>query len=400
MTATSRMTPAGRRSIVATGADVLRRALAHDAQPHHQSAAPAHSVAPWQVGDAGLRPAPATRGARDVIHPVGTEPVRRMPTRNADELADPTVGTTPGPAGAATAGPDAGAASHVERAAGRPRSEAGAALAERFMTELSRTVRARSAPLPTTFRPLADRIAGRRAVALSTDATSRRALRSVGKRAATVGDTIHLDVSAQQMVAPSTRLTEVVAHELTHVAHPSPAPRFFDDIDESPEERRAETVARVISRAPVAPTNSTLTAPFAPPRPAPAIPLRRAHGGRDVIRRELTDTDTDDRPLSVAELTERFGGRTPTRTGSPGSPRTKESTVPSSTAPTAPSTGDNGTSQAPTGAASVAALLDTEEARSWFAGELDRNSHRIVERLEDIVAAQLERRGGRFRGGF
>ena len=112
-----------------------------------------------------------------------------------------------------------------------------------------------------------------------------------------------------------------------------------------------------------------------------------------MIRRELADTD--ERPLSVAELTARFGGTSPSRAGSL---RSKESPVPASTASpgASASNGDTGTHAPP----SVTALLDTEEARSWFASELDRNSHRILERLEDVVAAQLERRGGRFRGGF
>ena len=73
----------------------------------------------------------------------------------------------------------------------------------------------------------------------------RRALARVGKLAATTGDTIHL---ASPRPAP-----EVIAHELTHVAHPSPVPRFFDDDDRGPEERQAEQVAAIMRRAPILP---------------------------------------------------------------------------------------------------------------------------------------------------
>ena len=87
---------------------------------------------------------------------------------------------------------------------------------------------------------------------LSTDTASRKALRSVGKVAATTGDTIHLDRQA----IPTARLDEVMAHELTHIAHPSPTPRFFDDLDDSPEERTAEHVGRIMARSPMAPSAS------------------------------------------------------------------------------------------------------------------------------------------------
>jgi len=390
--------PLRRRSLVATGADVLRRALAERPQPHRQPGA-ASRATPVR---ADLPVAPATRAARDASAPT-PGPTTEFAVQ---PVAEPASEFEPAATDAARApqrdtGTVRRAPSDVTHAAGTPRSEAGAALAERFMTELSQAVRARPAPLPTTFRPLADQIAGRQSVALSTDTASRRALRSVGKRAATVGGTIHLDASAQQLVAPSAQLTEVVAHELTHVAHPSAAPRFFDDIDESPEERRAEAVARSIRRAPVSPTNSTLSAPFAPPRPAPT----RGPGGSDVIRRALidTDVDTDSQPRGVAALAAMFGGQTPHLASPPGSLRSKESLVPtSSTAPTGttPSTGGNGTSSPSTGATNPADVLDTDYARSWFQGEIERNNRLILERLEDTILAQLERRGGRFRGGF
>ena len=159
------------------------------------------------------------------------------------------VGVAAGVAGAAEAGSG--------RHPGRERQRPAERVAEQFMTALSETVRRRPAPLPTTYRPLADAITGPRPVMLSTDAASRKALRSVGKVAATTGDTIHLD---RQAVSAS-RLDEVMAHELTHIAHPSPVPRFFDDIDDSPEERRAEQVAKVMARSPLAPSATTSAPP-------------------------------------------------------------------------------------------------------------------------------------------
>ena len=120
-------------------------------------------------------------------------------------------------------------------------------VAARFLTELSHGERRQPQPLPAPYRPMAEAITGHHRVLISTDDASRRALRAVNKVAATTGDVIHL--AAPPVVGP--RHTEVMAHELTHVAHPSPAPRFFADDDRGPEERRADEIARVIARSPL-----------------------------------------------------------------------------------------------------------------------------------------------------
>src|SRR5690606_7966500 len=118
-------------------------------------------------------------------------------------------GATHAPA-AASALPDA-ATDHHERSAH------GAALAERFMAEFAKSMRAAPTVLPIPFRPMAEAITGSNRVLLSTDTASRRALRAVGKQAATTGDTIHLDASPTELLTPGARITEIVAHELTHV---------------------------------------------------------------------------------------------------------------------------------------------------------------------------------------
>src|SRR5690606_30698437 len=109
--------------------------------------------------------------------------------------------------------------------------------------EVLRRAPAAPAPLPRHWRPLARAITGTRHVRVSTNSGSRAALRAAGKVAATTGDVIHLARPLRSEAdAP------LLAHELTHVASPSPAPRFFDDHRDSPEERRAELVADVIRR--------------------------------------------------------------------------------------------------------------------------------------------------------
>ncbi|HZB42220.1 MAG TPA: DUF4157 domain-containing protein [Ilumatobacter sp.] len=265
-----------------------------------------------------------------------------------------------------------------------PEATDGSDLAEQFMTELSRTVRRSPRPLPSPYRPIADTIVGNRRVMLSTDTASRQALRSVGKVAATTGDTIHLDSAA----IAARRTGEVLAHELTHVAHPSPAVRFFDDVVDSPEERRAEAVARVMARGPLSPSSSTLVRPGAKPRgdaatirrsPAASSPgaikadtlaasiIGGARGGdtAEVIRREMTSTP------SVADS----------------EPATSSSRAPS--VPPAPE-------RAASGDRSGAFDLDSDEARRW----LERHIDMIMRRIEDRIIVDLERRGGRRWGGI
>jgi hypothetical protein len=263
-------------------------------------------------------------------------------------------------------------------------------VAEQFMTTLSETVRRRPAPLPTTFRPMADAIAGPRPVMLSTDAASRRALRSVGKIAATTGDTIHLDERA----VPAARLAEVMAHELTHVAHPSPAPRFFDDIDDSPEERRAEHVAKVMARSPLAPAASLV----APSGRDGARTIRRSPAvARRASQPSPGTPPSSARGVSAEQLAARLSGAAPA--GADVIRRTP------STAPTAaPPRPDLTASpvirrEVDPAAASALANSSTRESGGFLA-EFNEHLPQIMRLIEDRMIIELERRGGRTWGNL
>lgn len=269
-------------------------------------------------------------------------------------------------------------------------------VAQQFMTVLSETVRRRPAPLPTTFRPLADAIAGPRPVMLSTDAASRKALRSVGKVAATTGDTIHLDSSA----VSAARLDEVMAHELTHVAHPSPTPRFFDDIDDSPEERRAEQVARVMARSPLAPSATTSApsvrrsegsgtirrsaASSTPPSTQASVPssVQRASSPGTVSAQSLAAGLTASGTSS--NVVQRWGADTPSAESSQGAQ------LGSHRSAAAPAPAD-----APQRGRTSDELFGPGGSVEWFREQLDDNLDRLVRLLEDRMIVELERRGGR-----
>lgn len=256
------------------------------------------------------------------------------------------------------------------------------------MSELARSIRTRPAPLPTPFRPMAEAITGTDRVLLSTDAGSRRALRSVGKRAATTGNVIHLD----RTPAPGPVINEVIAHELTHVAHPSPTPRFFDDIDDSPEERRAESVARVMASSPLAPTPGTI---------APVLPA-----GVDVVRRSPAKEGAQ---MATADaMARQLMGKPPTsrRTTAPTSGAHTDTTAgddtirrlasgPSSASSSSASTEPSAPERTIPSSRSGGIQLGSEAASDWFREELERNIDTIVERLEDRIRIDLERRGGR-----
>jgi len=245
---------------------------------------------------------------------------------------------------------------------------------------------------------MADAIAGPRTVMLSTDDASRRALRTVGKVAATTGNTIHLDRAAIQ----SNRIDEVMAHELTHVAHASPKPRFFDDIDDSPEERRAEHVARVMARSTIAPTASTMASP--------------------VLRRAATSTSTSTGTSATTSSSALSAGRSPTSfnsssvidaaslanaiTGGSGSTATLQNSIRRAPIAHQPdivrrsidvdSTGTSATGE------QTSARWDphSHAAKEWFVEELQRNIDVILRRVEDQMIIELERRGGRMWGGI
>ena len=252
-------------------------------------------------------------------------------------------------------------------------------VADRFLHELSRSIRQRPDPLPTSFRPLAEAIAGPRPVMLSTDAASRRALRSVGKVAATTDATIHLDPGA----VSADRLNEVIAHELTHVAAPSPVPRFFDDIDDSPEERRAERVGRVMARSPIAPTASLAGLRGETIRRSPARPPAS------------TRTEPSSGSIRADDLVARYTSpdRATTIRREPLSPTAAAPVLdpPSASAPPpaaapAPAAGRS---------ASNYSLKHDKDAPQWFREQLDRNLAGLLRMIEDRMIVELERRGGR-----
>jgi hypothetical protein len=223
---------------------------------------------------------------------------------------------------------------------------------------------------------MADVIASGQRVMLSSDGASRRALRSVGKVAATTNNVIHIDRSA---TSPR-MMDEVIAHELTHVAHPSAAPRFFDDIDDSPEERQAEAVARVMARSPLAPSSSTVAPPATVGAAGPRARIQRrstvpggASGGSEptisasAMAASITQTQ---QPNNVQRLA---SGGSPSNAASPTGTRQRDM-------PSTPSIAQQ--------------LGESAEAAEWFVDQLQRNFHRLVSDLEAQMIVELERRGG------
>jgi Domain of unknown function (DUF4157) len=247
-------------------------------------------------------------------------------------------------------------------------------LAATFTTELARHGVERPRPIPVTFRPLATAIVGDRPVHVSTGTASRRALAAVGKRAATTGDTIHLATPAPT--------TEVIAHELTHVAHPSPTPRFFDDDVRDPEERRAEQVAAIMRRTPVLPRTTAAT---------------------DTIRRSPASTAGT---VSAADLAARLTGAAAgagviQRVIGGHRARTQPATfVAQPPVITQPDVAQATQSPAQPGASSGSQAEDASQFGAAAAPDLTTQFDRILELLEDRILRELERRGGRFRGGF
>jgi hypothetical protein len=179
-------------------------------------------------------------------------------------------------------------------------------------------------------------------VQLATGPASRRALAKVGKVAATTDNTIHVSTPAPR--------AEVIAHELTHVAHPSPIARFFDDDDRGPEERQAERVAAVMRGAPLL------------PRMSPA--------GVDTVQRVTISKHRAGKAKVPAAPPDLTATTTPPPSPPQALPTTQATTETTTDASTAP-------------APSTDAMFD-----------------RILELLEDRILTELERRGGRFRGGF
>ena len=258
-----------------------------------------------------------------------------------------------------------------------------ASLGDRFLHELSRQPAPAPQPLPERFRPMAQAITGHHRIMLSINESSRRALRSVGKVAATTDNVIHLDAP----LAPGRRTTEVLAHELTHVAHPSPAPRFFDDDHRSPEERTAERVAEVMARAPLAPSGTISRA-----RDLAAPAVSRAAPADGTVQRSPAPSGTG--TISAAALASRLSGG-PKIQRTPHAPATSISSDPT---PDTVRRFDSGTR--PSTSSSTGDTVTERDVQNDFRAQLDLHFEYLLRRLESRMVIELERRGGRFWRGI
>ncbi len=269
-------------------------------------------------------------------------------------------------------------------------------LGERFLTELGHHRAQRTQPLPAQFQPLATTIVGDRPVRVASDERSRLALRSVDKVAATTGDTIHLDRPVTAVSA------EVLAHELTHVAHPSAAPRFYADDRHSAEERRAEQVAAVMRRSPILPRTTAAAETMRTTTVAPAlarvgsgtaatIPTNAAHA--TVSATALAAQITGNTSGGVVQRWTKGSGP---RSLSLGSHRAAASIAPSQPAVAPPVPAPE--PEQPPGYETSAQESSPVEQRSNTTALA--NFDQILELLEERIIGELERRGGRFRGGF
>jgi hypothetical protein len=263
--------------------------------------------------------------------------------------------------------------------------------------------------LPQRWQPLAKAIVGDRTVHVRTDPVARRALAEAGKIAATTGNVIHLrrePVSAADAA--------VLAHELTHVAHPSPAPRFFDDHRPSVEERRAEQIADIIRRSPVLPRPSSASeAPRAPRRtPAPARLMRHAETGAPTSSSPSPSSSSSpsSTTVSAADLAARIMGNAPPAvrraTAGGASARVTTSGV-DATATSLAGSGSDVVRRAETEGSPSDAGAAEHSDRPWrvLAETTDSSGVHdflewIVERIEERISNDMARRGGRFRGEF
>ena len=252
-------------------------------------------------------------------------------------------------------------------------------LADRFMTELGRHRQERARPLPVQFRSIADVIVADRTPRISTGRASRQALAAVDKVAATTGDVIHL-ARAPSAGTPSAELAGIIAHELTHVANPSPAPRFFDDDRHSAEERRATEIGEIM--------RSTRLRPVAAPRPSRGAPMS--------ITTDFDDaTESLRRRVASSGAAGSGGADTIQRkfSGSIGGHRAQQG---SANAASAPATNTLSEAEPLSGALATGSSMSRAEFRKL----LRENFDAVIELLEDRLIADLERRGGRYRKDF
>ncbi|HRE03747.1 MAG TPA: DUF4157 domain-containing protein, partial [Ilumatobacteraceae bacterium] len=326
-------------------------------------------------------------------------------------IARETASETPSeraPDDAATAPATATARDGAGRYGPGPRIAA-TGLADAFLTELSRHRDEAPRPLPVQFASIAELIVPNRRPLLSTSAASRAALASVGKVAATVGDVIHL-AEAPAASRPSAELMGVVAHELTHVAAPSAAPRFFDDDRDTPEERRAFEIGELIRRSPVLPSRAIARQTASPP----GDETSNLAGGPSRAPTAITQTGPTTGSGSgtgAGSLTEQLlASRLGVTNGlvQRGSLDTVSSSGTVTSSPpndpfTHQSGSDTGASQMPESSTqgsdpSGSSLVNIDA--DTFERHLRDHFDLIVDLLEDRIVAELDRRGGRFRGDF
>jgi len=373
-------------------------------------------VAPEVVHDVSVRDVPLHDApVRDA--PVRDVPVRDVPVRDVPvhDVAVPGV-AAPGVAPKAGApdvsrsdvsrsddGATGGPAVGVVASAQEP-LPAHAPIADRFLHELGRHRRERPVELPAAFRPMAEIIAPERRPLLATGEASRRALAAVGKVAATTGDVIHL-AEAPTTSTPRAELHAIIAHELTHVASPSAAPRFFADDRDSPEERRAHAVGELIRRSPVAPRlaapaaiarTSASTSGEGPMTTSTMISSGGSSGGSTTTVR-------------AADLAASLTGTAPTIRRSPAdplSPAAREAAPAESFAASRRPDGEvirrelTTTGDSPTSASGTSDDTTGVVTAANFHAYLREHFDLIVDLLEQRIITQLERRGGRYRGDF
>ena len=267
------------------------------------------------------------------------------------------------------------------------RAAGGDVLAARFLVALAAQRRAPvTRPLHHDFGVVAEPIVGVEPVHVAADVVARRALDAVGMRAATVDRTIYV----RQQPVPTPAGAELIAHELTHVAHPSPLPRFFDDPRDGPEERRARVVGRAMRSAPV------VARPPARSTAETARPAARSSGSAasdGVSAADLAGRISRDATSGAGgtEVRRFVRGRSPApaaigqhrRQAPPGDPPARSQDVP----PVAPAR-----SEEPSDGGGLA-------VDPWLAG-MYRHFDRVIELLEDRIINEWERRGGRLRDRF
>jgi len=228
--------------------------------------------------------------------------------------------------------------------------------------------------------------------------------------AATTGNTVHL----VRKPDASSKSVEVLAHELTHVAHPSPAPRFFDDDHHSAEERKAEIIGQIMAKSTGLPTSTQAATTSQALGPAPVqrrmgtanltvgAPMQKVNASQpsmpaisNAIQRTPATSSSggvsaDDMLRNISE------GRPMPRSGSKPSSiqRSGDTQTSPTSAPTTTTNTDTGAGAAPKGP-TLASLLQQADS-----GEFQDFVDLIVDVLEERVMTEVDRRGGPLRGGF